>query len=86
MSPADIHRPHGGVCNQITLRRYGWRWAPERGVTPQSDEADEVGDGTEGVEGSFDDDPDPSLDLDGSLAFDPSLFLEELEEARASVL
>jgi hypothetical protein len=55
-------------------------------VTRQSDEADDVGDGTEGVEVSFDDDADPSLDLEGSLAFDPSLFFEVIGAARASVL
>jgi hypothetical protein len=49
-------------------------------------EAEGVGDGTEEVEVSFEEDPDPSLGFDPSLVFDPSPFVEELEAARASVL
>jgi hypothetical protein len=51
-----------------------------------------VGEGTDDVDGCVEEDPDPSLVFDPSLAFDPSLvfdpssFLDDLEEARASVL
>jgi len=87
MRLAASQRPHGGVCNQSTLRRYGCRLTAGRGTTVQSLEAAGVGEVTDDLEGSFFEDPEPSLpDLAVSLAFEPSLFFELSEAARASVL
>ncbi len=76
MRPAASQRPQGGVCNQSTLRRYECRPAAGRGLAVQSLEAEGAGLGTDGLEGSFVEDPEPSLDLDVSLALEPSLFFE----------